>query len=43
MKRIRINKNKLAIAVCIVIPAATVAVLIPRAVKNAKHSKSVCA
>lgn len=42
MKRIRINKTKLVIAVCIAIPAAATAVLLPRAIKTAKRGKYAC-
>lgn len=42
MKKIYVNKKKLVLAVCIAISAASGAVLVPRAVKNAKHSKHAC-
>lgn len=42
MKRIRINKTKLVIAVCIAIPAAATAVLLPKAIKIAKRGKYAC-
>jgi len=42
MKRIRINKKSLIIAVCIAIPAAATAVLLPRAIKTAKRGKYAC-
>mgnify|MGYP003453463005 CR=1 FL=1 len=42
MKRIRMNKTKLVIAVCIAIPSAIAAVLLPRAIKTAKRSKYAC-
>lgn len=42
MKKIRVNKNKFIVALCIAISAAATAVLVPRAAKNAKHSKHAC-
>ncbi len=42
MKRIRINKTKLVIAVCIAIPAAATAVFLPKAIKTAKRRKYAC-
>lgn len=42
MKNILVNKMKLVLAVCIAISAATGAVLMPRAIKNAKRSKHAC-
>lgn len=42
MKKIRVNKKKLIVAVCIAVPAAAAAVLVPRAVKHAKRSKYAC-
>lgn len=41
MKRIRVNKQKLAIALSIAIPAAA-AVLVPGAIKKVKHRKRAC-
>lgn len=42
MRKIRGNKKKLIAILCIAIPAAAAAVLVPRAVKNAKHGKHIC-
>lgn len=42
MKKICVNTNKLVLAVCIAIPAAAAAVLVPRAIKNVKRSKHAC-
>lgn len=42
MKRIRVNKKKLIIAVCVAIPTAAAAVLLPRAIKTAKRGKYAC-
>lgn len=42
MKKIYVNKKKLAIALCIATPAAAAAVLVPGAIKKAKHRKHAC-
>ncbi len=42
MKRIRINKKSLIIAVCVAISTAAAAVLLPRAIKTAKRNKYAC-
>lgn len=42
MRKIRVNKKKLIAILCVAIPAAAAAVLVPRAVKNAKRSKRAC-
>ncbi|MDD3229241.1 MAG: hypothetical protein PHE09_08485 [Oscillospiraceae bacterium] len=42
MKKIRVTKKKLAIALCIAIPAAVAAVLVPGAIKKAKYRKHAC-
>ena len=42
MKRVRVNNKKLVIALCIAIPAAAAAVLVPGAIKKAKHRKHAC-
>ena len=39
MKKIRVTKKKLAIALCIAIPAAVAALVIPKVVKNTKPGK----
>ena len=42
MRKIRVNKKKFIALLCIAIPAAAAAVLVPRAVKNAKRGKRAC-
>lgn len=42
MRKIRVNKKKFIVAMCIAIPAAAATVIVPRAVKNAKRSKCAC-
>ena len=42
MNKIRVNNKKLIIVLCIAIPAAAAAVLVPKFTKNAKRSKRAC-
>ena len=42
MRKIRVNKKKFIVALCIAIPAVAAAVLVPRAVKNAERNKHAC-
>ncbi|WP_312101684.1 hypothetical protein [Pygmaiobacter massiliensis] len=42
MNKIHVTKKKLAIALCIAIPAAVAAVVIPKTIKNPKPGKRVC-
>lgn len=42
MRKIRVNKKKLIVTLCIAIPAAAVVVLVPKAIMNAKRNKRAC-
>ncbi|MDD3227648.1 MAG: hypothetical protein PHE09_00355 [Oscillospiraceae bacterium] len=42
MKKIHVTKKKLAIALCVAIPVAVAAVVIPKVIKDTKPGKRVC-